>query len=147
MKHTILLVWDGSQIQIEATTTSLIYFGARMNILFIIKVKIFVLIAWWPYRSSQFVRYCQIIELRMVIRFRARIPISFEHTFLEPHLTTYHSSIGVKIIVVLDLGTFVLLKRSWKLENNSIFLDKITMNTYLYFWTCLLEQIDEKWEV
>jgi hypothetical protein len=40
------LVRDGWQIQIVATTTFLILFGAHMSIWFIIKVKIFVLVKW-----------------------------------------------------------------------------------------------------
>ena len=40
------LVRDGEQIQIETIGTFLSIFGANMNILFIIKVKILVLIKW-----------------------------------------------------------------------------------------------------
>ena len=54
------------------------------------------------------------IESRMVSIFSAHCPISFEHVFLtstlDPHLTTYHSNIGVHIIVLLELGTSTLMQ-------------------------------------
>ena len=51
---------------------------------------------------------------RMVSIFCSRSSISSKHVafvlcpFLGPHLTTYHSNIGVHIIVVLELGTSTL---------------------------------------
>jgi hypothetical protein len=35
-------------------------------------------------------------------------PDGIMEVFLDPHLTTYHSNIGVQIILVLDLGTATL---------------------------------------
>ena len=53
------------------------------------------------------------IELKMVSVFWARRPISFKHMlfwclFLDPHQSTFHSNIGVHLIVVLKLGTCTL---------------------------------------
>ena len=44
-----------------------------------------------------------IIEPKMVIIFLAHSPLSFKHvsfwySFLEPHQTTYHSNIDIRII-------------------------------------------------
>ena len=58
------------------------------------------------------------IQPRMVSIFSARSPISSKHMmsfwclFLDPHLTTYSSTIfiGVQIIVEFDLGMCILCK-------------------------------------
>ena len=76
-----------------------------MNILFIIKFNIFVLIKW----SYSFHPTMLTIEPRMVVIFQACSPISFKrmslwYPFLEAHLTTYHSTIGVLIRNVFELG-------------------------------------------
>jgi hypothetical protein len=53
-------------------------------------------------------------ELRIISIFWACSPISFKHMiyfwcqFLDPHLTTYNSNVGVQIIVVLEWGTSTL---------------------------------------
>jgi hypothetical protein len=57
------LVRDGKQIQIEVVVTFLMIFGVHMNVLFVIKVKIFVLIKW-SYRSSP--PFMLIIKLNMI---------------------------------------------------------------------------------
>ena len=67
-----------------------------MNILFIIKVKVFVPIKW-SYGSPQ---SCLTIEPRMVIIFGACSPTSFKHMscwymFLEPYESTYQSNLDV----------------------------------------------------
>ena len=86
----------------------LIFFVAHMNISFIIKVKILVLIklAYTPEIMLN-------IEPRMVCIFWVHSPISCEHIsflclFLGPHPITHHSNIGVQIIVMLDSGMSTL---------------------------------------
>ena len=70
----------------------------RMNILFIIKVKILVLVKW-SYRSLSITLT---IEPRMVSVFWCRSPISFKHMFvwnpvLEVHLTIHPLKYGCLI--------------------------------------------------
>ena len=72
-------------------------FGAHRNISFIIKVEIHVLIDL-SYKVPSIVLTT---EPRMVIISSAHGTISSEHIyfqylFLEAHLTTYHSNIGVQ---------------------------------------------------
>ena len=71
-------------------------FEAHMNILFIFEVKIPMLIKW-SYMSPSIMLT---IKPRMIINPWARSFVSFEHMFLgclfvQPHLNTYHSNIGV----------------------------------------------------
>ena len=59
-------------------------------------------------------------ESRMGSIFWACNPISFKRIsflcqFLHPHLTTFHSNIGVQIIVVFNLGTSTLCANAWGL--------------------------------
>ena len=103
MRLVVKTIWLATRI--EAVATFLIIFGAHMNILFIVKVNILVLIKW-SYRSPQL---CWLTESRMVIIFWARRPISFTHMsfwylFLGPHQITYHSNIGVLIKKVTGKG-------------------------------------------
>ena len=82
-----------------------------MNILFMIKVEILVLIK----RSNTSSQIMLIFESTMVIIFWAYSPIVFEHVsywhlLLEPHLTTYHSTIGVQIREVAEICTSTLLR-------------------------------------
>ena len=43
--------------------------------------------------------------------------MSFSCPFLDPHLTTFHSNIGVQVIAMLDLGTSTLrVQRFWALN-------------------------------
>ena len=81
----------------------LMIFGARMNTIFIVKLKIHVLIKW-SHRSP---RSRRLLNQERFIVFRARSPISFKHVsssymFLEPHLTTYHSNTHVQSILGLN---------------------------------------------
>ena len=69
-----------------------------MNILYIINVMILVLINC-SYRSSQLYRFLSLellsyFEQIALISFKV---MSFWYPFLEPHLTTYHSNIGVQV--------------------------------------------------
>jgi hypothetical protein len=52
-----------SRIQIEVVATFLIFFGAHMNLLFINKVKIFVLIEW----SYMFPQLCLLLNLEWLV--------------------------------------------------------------------------------
>ena len=68
----------------------------HLDILFIIKVKIVMLIMW-SYRSPQ---SCWVLSYTMVSIFWVYTPIFNKHMsfwcmFLTLHLTTYHSNIGV----------------------------------------------------
>ena len=61
------------------------------------------------------------IELRMISILCARSPIYFKHVsfwwqFLDLHLTTYHSNIGVQIIFVFNLGVSTLTYLHFKLS-------------------------------
>ena len=82
----------------------LMIFEACINILFIIKVKVLLPINW----LYRFPPVMLTIAPRRVSRFWARSQISFWHLFLDLHLTTHHSNIGVQIIAMLDLGTSTL---------------------------------------
>ena len=67
-----------------------------MNIVFVIKVKIVVLVKW-SFRSPTL---CSQLSLEWFSYFEHVDPISFKHliflySYLEPHLTKYHSNIGV----------------------------------------------------
>jgi hypothetical protein len=85
----------------------LIIFGSHVNILFIMKVTIPMLIEWSyrnhiPHPANNHVEYS------------ARTLISYKHMcfwcqFLDAHLATYPSKIGVQVIVVFDLGTSTLM--------------------------------------
>ena len=91
------LVWGSSRVQIEAIVALLIIVRAHVNIYFKIKVKIPILVKW-SYGSPQL---WWLSSLGLIIIFWAHCPISFAHMsfwchFLKPHLTTYHSNIGVK---------------------------------------------------
>jgi hypothetical protein len=82
-----------------------------MNILFIIKVNILVL----NKRSCRFPPIMLTIESRFVIIFYTHSPISlnyisFIYRFLEPHLITYCSKIGVRLRSVTELGRSTLLQ-------------------------------------
>ena len=87
-EHTISTRW--LQSQIEAVATVLIIFGAHMRSLLIIKVDMFVFIAW----SYGFPRMMLTIEFRMVYVYRIHSSISFEHVSLWCTLifgvTPYH---------------------------------------------------------
>jgi hypothetical protein len=67
----------------------------------------------WSCSSTQ---SCWLInESKMVSIFWARSPTSFNYMFywclsLGPYQTTYHLSIGVQFIIMLELGTSTLLK-------------------------------------
>ena len=83
-----------------------------MNILFIIKVNILVLITW----SCGFPPTMLTIESRFIIIFYTHSPISlnyisFIYQFLEPHLITCRSKTGVRLRWVTELG------RSTSLQN------------------------------
>ena len=69
---------DYGQIQIEAIATFLIVFGTQMNIMLIIKVKIFVL----DKRSCRSQPIMLIIEFRLIFMFWRCSPISFKHILL-----------------------------------------------------------------
>ena len=86
-----------------------------MNVLFITKVKILVLIEWSYMPPPPIVLT---IEPRMLSIFWARSPISFKHMsfwcpfFLDILLrSTYHSNTGIHIIAMLRLGTSTI---TWK---------------------------------
>ena len=71
-------------------------FKAHMNILFIIKVNIFMLMKW-SYRSSQI---CWVLNLEWLSYFEHVVQsleyISLCYPFLEPHPITYHLILGVQ---------------------------------------------------
>ena len=106
----IQLMRDDHQNQIvHVIITCLIIFRAHMNILFIINILWSlsghigppIHVGYWP---------------RMVNKFWTCPPISnkymsFGCLFLDPHLTTYHSIIGVHIVAMLKLGTSTLMAR------------------------------------
>ena len=85
-------VWDNQQSQIVHVAICIRINKAHMNILFIIKVNILMLIKW-SYRSPNIMLT---IEPRIVSIFWACGPISFRHMMsfwcplLNPHLTTYY---------------------------------------------------------
>ena len=82
-----------------------------MNILFILKVKILVLMKW----SYRFPPVMLTMEPRLIIIFWAHNPTSskyispFWYLFLESHQITYHSNVGVLIRKVTNKGSFTLL--------------------------------------
>jgi len=113
MRHAISMSWL-VKFQIE-TMPLLIIFGAHMNVSFIIKVMNPVLIKW-SNRCAPVMLTIE-IEPRMVIIFWACSPISSKHMsfwnpFLEPHLITYHSTKGVQLRSVIELGTSTYPYRS-----------------------------------
>ena len=61
-KWNTRLGWDGYQIQIGAVAVFITSFGAHVNILFIIEVKILVLIKW----SYKFLHLCKLLSLEWV---------------------------------------------------------------------------------
>ena len=75
------------------------------HILFFIEVKILVLIEW--YRSPQL---CWRLTLEWLSYLSTYTPITYKHMqfswlFLDPHLSTYHSNIGVWLRKVTELDT------------------------------------------
>ena len=86
-------------------------FWSSHEYLFIIKVKILVLLNG---HIGPPPKLCwSMIECKMVISVWACGPIfsnhmSFWYLFLEPHLTTYHSNIGVRLRQVTELGICTL---------------------------------------
>ena len=56
MKYVISTIWYDMQIQIKHVATFFILFGAHMNIVFLINVKIVVLTKW-SYMSLNYVDY------------------------------------------------------------------------------------------
>ena len=89
-------------------TICLIIFGAHIDILFIIEVKIVMLIKW-SYRSPQ---SCSLLNLEWSVYFEhavhSHLKTCFLCQFLGPYLTAYHLIIDVQIIVVFDLGMSTL---------------------------------------
>lgn len=91
-------------------TFRLVIFGARTKILFIINVKTFVFVEW----SCKSHPSCRLLSLERSSYFERVVLSFFLHTChfgvlrLDAHFTTYHSNMGVQMIVVLDLGTFAL---------------------------------------
>ena len=83
-----------------------------MNILFTIKVKILVPMKWSSYRS---LHLCWLLSLECSTYFEfVAKPLlikhmSFWYPFLEPHLTMYHSNIGVWLRQGTELGTSSLV--------------------------------------
>jgi len=92
-------------IWIMSIVICLMLFETRMINSIIIKGRILVLVLW-SYRSPEHVDYWiyngHPIWTRCPISFKH---VSFQCTFLDPHLTTYHSNRDVQIKPVLDLGT------------------------------------------
>ena len=92
-----------------------------MNVILISKVKRLFLIEWL-YRSSQL--YGLLSLEWLTNSFWAHRPISFKNMmlfcvlFLDPHLTTHHSNIGVYLIWVTESGPLTLL--SYDLGNACI---------------------------
>jgi hypothetical protein len=74
----------------------------HMNILFIIKVRIHVFIKW-SYRFSQI---SWLLNLEWLAYFKQ---VSLCCTFLDQHLTTCFSQLGVQIVIVFELGTSTLM--------------------------------------
>ena len=92
------LVLDGQQIQITSVVICFISSRAHMSMLFIIKVKLCVLVKLLYSPPPLF--FMLTVEFRTVSVFWACSSISYEHVhfwcpFIDPHLTTYHSNIGV----------------------------------------------------
>ena len=75
-----------------------------MTILFIIEVKTLVLINL-SYRSPQ-LEWLPYFEHVIMCLLNTSL---FWCPFLDPHLTTYHSNIGVHIIAMLDIATSTLI--------------------------------------
>ena len=100
---------DDWQILIVPMAICLIIFEAQMDILFVHKVKIFMLMKW-PYRSLEL---CRLSNLEWLAYFGHTALSVLKHMsvwrqFFDPHLNAYHSNVGVQIIVVFDLGTSTL---------------------------------------
>ena len=96
------IVRNFHQFQIGSLAIWLLIYGIHMNILVIMKVKILKLIKW-SHRSSQ---ACWLLGILVSI-FWGSTPIIFKHMsfwcpFFNPHLTTYHSNMGVHILAMLD---------------------------------------------
>ena len=96
MKHTISTRWLANP---NRDRSHFRHIGLQMNIIFIIKVKILVLIKW-PYMPSH--PHCVAIVIMMVVIFSARIPIfffkgvSFLYVFLKSYLTPHHIDICIR---------------------------------------------------
>ena len=105
-------------------------YGARMSI---IDVKILLLIEW-----SHSPPHHVTTDPKMVT---TKNPISFQHTclwysFLNPHLTTYHSKIDVHIIAMLEFRDIYLIQSEglnynlafpldWELPMVGIFVETV----------------------
>jgi hypothetical protein len=90
---------NGKQIQIEVVATFLIMFGAHMNISFIIKVRIPVLIKLTTEPSLRVVIIFWTLDVAI---FSTHV---FGDAFLEPHQTTYHTSISVWLRDIIESCT------------------------------------------
>ena len=83
-----------------------------MNILYVIKVKMSMLIKWSYAPPPQIML---IIEPKMVIIFLRHGPTfliwkASWYPFLKPYQTTYHSNIDVQIRQITELGTSTLVE-------------------------------------
>jgi hypothetical protein len=106
------LLWVDKQIQIMHVVISFINVGAYMNILFIIKLKILVLIKW-SYSSPQS-RW--LLNLEKLANFEHVVQsllttCLFWCPSLNSHLnhTVYHSNTSVETIAMFDLDTSTLI--------------------------------------
>ena len=110
----------------------LLIFGARLNIFFVNKGNILVLTKW-SYNPPKEVEYGP----RMIRIFWAPI---FWCPFLDPHLTAYHSNIGVHILPMSECGTSALeeLPERWPIH-----LDTALYDPKHYLWSTVLETILE----
>ena len=103
------LVQDDWEIQIVLIAIWLIIFGAHMIILFNIRVMMLMFVNKWSY---MLLKSCSLLNLES-LAYIEDIYSPIQHmpcwcSFLDPHLTTYYSNVGLHIIVVLELGKSIL---------------------------------------
>ena len=106
-------------IEIEPVAVCLIVFGAHLKVSFIMKMKILSSLSGHIGSTQP----CWLLSLEMISISWAHSSIFFEHIFflLLVLRVTYHSIIGVEIIVVLDLGM-------------STFLENVIWLNLTYYW-------------